>query len=400
MRGSAARTVIVVVVVVAAVLAGVVLVGRASPTLPFSVDSTAPEGYAAVAELIEDRGVTVESRSPGELTDSLADPTPVPGRVVVVPVPAQLSTDLVDALSGQAIDGGRVVFGSPPGGPEVPDELEALLGPAPLVPPGRLLADEPAMAQPPDVCDLPELEGLGSVDRAFVDSVAVNEGDRSCYGDGRQALFVSPTDSGMVTMGGPLLWSNARLQPNKEQGGAPLANAATAVALLGDADEVWFVDASGGAGDVPGGTQDPIALLPLPVKLALAQLVGALVVYLWWRGRRLGRPPVEPLPVEIAGSELVVAVGDVLRRRSAHRRAADELRTETRRQLCRALGLGVDAPAEVLVARLTGPTGRSAAELTDTLYGAGELTGDAALVDLAHRLDSIRQEVLDVRSVR
>jgi len=400
MGAGATRTVVVVVVVAAAVVVGVVLVGRASPTAPFSVTSTAPEGYAAIAELLERSGVRVESRTSDQLADSLVDLTPVAGRVVVVPVPTQLSTDLVDALGGQSFDGGRVVFGSPPEGPEVPDELEALLGPLPLVPPGRLLADEPALAQPPGTCDLPELEGLGPVDSAFAEPVTVSESDRSCYGDGRGALFVSPADSRMVIMGGPLLWSNARLQPNKEGGGAPLANAATALALLGDAGEVWFIDASGGAGDVPGGTQDPVSLLPLPVQLALAQLVGALLVYLWWRGRRLGRPPVEPLPVEIAGSELVVAVGDVLRRRSARQRAAGELRTETRRQLCRALGLGVDAPPEVLVARLTGPTGRSADELTDTLYGAGELTGDAALVDLAHRLDRIRQEVLDVRSVR
>ncbi len=395
-----ARTVVIVAIVATAVIAGVVLVGRATPTLPFSVISTAPDGYAAVAELLETRGVQVVSRTPDELLETQLDPTPVPGRVVVVPVPTSLSADLIDALRGQSRDGGRVVFGSRPEGPEVPDELEALLGAEPMVPPGRLLTDEPAFPEAEGVCDLPELEDLGPVDAAFVEPVPVGDSDRSCYGDGRSALFVSPTDSGLVTMGGPLLWSNARLQPNKEDGGRALSNAATAVALLGDSDEVWFIDVSGGIGDVPGGTQDPIALLPLPVQLALAQLVGALLLYLWWRGRRLGRPPTEPLPVEIAGSELVVAVGDVLRRRSARQRAAGELRTETRRQLCRALGLGVDAPPEVLVARLTGPTGRSADELTDTLYGARELTGDAALVELAHRLDRIRQEVLDVRSVR
>ncbi len=186
-----------------------------------------------------------------------------------------------------------------------------------------------------------ELEGLGPLDAAFARPIPVPGAARSCYGDGAGALVVRD-DGGpatavegpqpvVTTVAGPLLFVNARLQPDKENGGQPLANAALAVALLAEADRVVFVDPVPSAGVAPDGTQDPLSLLPLPVRLALAQLAVAVLIYLWWRARRLGRPPVEELPVEVAGSELVVAIGDLLRRRGTAQRSADGVATETRR---------------------------------------------------------------------
>ena len=187
------------------------------------------------------------------------------------------------------------------------------------------------------------------------------------------------------------MFVNARLQPDKENGGQPLANAALAVALLAEADRVVFVDPVPSAGVTPDGTQDPLSLLPLPVRLALAQLAVAVLIYLWWRARRLGRPPVEELPVEVAGSELVVAIGDLLRRRGSAQRSAAALRTETRRVLAARLGAGGDL-ARVVAER----TGRDPAEVAAALDGTGAppVTSDAQLVALARTLETIRQEAL------
>lgn len=400
MPTSGFRAVLALVAVAVVVVIGAALLGRATPEPPFSTTSFAPEGYAAVAELLEGRGVDVRSGSPEDLFASVDGAVAAANRAVVVPLSFSLPEELVGELDELARDGTRIVFGSPVERDDEIATLEDFFDVGPFLPPGPLLAREPASPVAEGTCDLPDLDGLGTVDSAFVPPVPVGEGDVSCYGDGVDALFVARSDLSTVTLGSPLLWSNARLQPAKEDGGRALANGATAVAVLADRDEVWFLDVTGVPGAGLGGTQDPLSLLPLPVKLALAQLVGALLLYLWWRGRRFGRPPLEPLPVEIAGSELVVAVGDLMRRRSARQRAAGELRADTRRQLCRSLGLAVDVAPDTLVARLTAPTGRSADELFDTLYGAREIDGDAALVDLGHRLDQIRQEVLDVRSLR
>ena len=97
------------------------------------------------------------------------------------------------------------------------------------------------------------------------------------------------------------------------------------------------------------------------MKLALAQLVGAFVLFVWWRSRRLGPPVSERLPVEIAGSELVAAVGDLLRRRGNPQRAAATVRADTRRVLAERLGLGPDPAPGALVRgrrRPHRPTGR------------------------------------------
>ena len=55
-----------------------------------------------------------------------------------------------------------------------------------------------------------------------------------------------------------------------------------------------------------------------------------------WRARRLGRPVAEPVPVELAGSELTAAVGDLMARGHRREAAAAGLRDGVRRALGRA----------------------------------------------------------------
>ena len=188
----------------------------------------------------------------------------------------------------------------------------------------------------------------------------------------------------MVTISSPFLWVNARLQPRKEEGGEPLANGATAVRLLGDQDTVTFIDPVPSADAVITGDQDPVTLLPTPVKLALAQLLGAFVLYVWWRSRRLGRPVAERLPVEVAGSELTAAVGDLLRRRGNPQRAAATVRGDTRRVLGARLGMGADPSPVALVEVVAARTGRPPDQVGAALYGdpASPVDDATALVAL------------------
>src|SRR5205807_1829210 len=139
-----------------------------------------------------------------------------------------------------------------------------------------------------------------------------------------------------------------------------------------------------------------IDLVPDRVVQSIVQLFVAFVVYVLWRSRRLGRPVIEPQPVAIAGSRLVDAVGRLHQRSGSVERAAADLRGDLRRQLLERYGLPSGAPtealAEVVASRTTLDRDRVRHAVGDT-----RIPDEAALVVLATELDSIRQEVLDVR---
>lgn len=393
---------VLAVVLGLAVVFGVFLSTRADPTPPFSATSTAPDGYGAIALLLEQQGVRVESILPSGLVereDALDDAT-----AVVVPVPSTLDSAQTRLLERRLEAGALVVHGEPPLngtsdelgpaelGSSVLDELP-FLG-------GRALADTPAMPVQPGACDIAELADLGPIDAAFSLGMVDDPAQRSCYRD-TTGVYVRQADRGrgtLVTLASPLLWANARLQPAKEEGGQPLANGATAVRLLEDASTVVFVDPVRAAGAPRTGSQDPVSLLPLPVKLALVQLAAAFGLYVWWRARRLGRPVAERRPVDIAGSELVVAVGDLLRRRGNAERAAAVVRTDAVRVLAQRLGMGPSPDPAALVRIVAQRCGREPAEVGAALYGGptATVTDAESLVRLVQTLDRIRQEVLDV----
>jgi len=129
------------------------------------------------------------------------------------------------------------------------------------------------------------------------------------------------------------------------------------------------------------------------VKLALVQLVLAFVVYAIFRGRRLGKPVLEPQPVQIPGSELVSAVGNLLQQTKSPDRAAAVLRFDLRRRLCERLGLPGTVSAEVIAASVEARTG-IAQETSLPLLVDLPCTTEPQLLDLAGGLDDLRRAVL------
>jgi hypothetical protein len=382
-----------VLLVLAGALAVVVLGSRAPAGEPFDARSPAPGGYAALVDLLGARGVEVRR---AEASDVVQRPLGE-GDVVVVPAPGLTSRAERTLLRAGAAAGAVVVWGEPPDG--------AFALPIPVD--ARTLADTPADPERPGRCDAAGLGGLGPVDVAFSDRVAVPDGATSCFGDGRLARVVVEDvgDGRVVTLGSPYLLVNARLWPDKEGGGQPLDNAALGLRLMdgsltgtGVPTRVTFVDAVPSPSAELGGPRNPVELLPWPIKLSVLVGFGAFVIYAWGRARRLGAPVRERVPVEVAGSELVVAVGDLLRRRSSPGPAAADLRAEVRRTLSTRLGLPPAAPVDSLVAVVSARTGRPPEEVAELLADR-PVASTADLVGLAHRLDSLRQEVLDGRPV-
>jgi len=388
-----------VVLLLAAALAigaGVFFMTRTEPVPPFDIDSPAPDGWKAVRVLLQERGVEVRSARSSSLTDE--EWTAALGRdrrtAVVMALPSVASRAEVAALRDQAGRGSLVVFGE---APDADAESFSASTMSSFIT-DRMLADEPAAELDQGFCDMEEFAGLGDIDVAFAEPIVAAPQTPQCYSHDGTTYFAGDLDSPSYVMSSPYLWVNARLQPRKEMGDPPHDNAATALRILGDADQVTFIDPVPSAGATVDGTQDPVTMLPLPVKLALAQLVGALVLLVWWRSRRLGPPVHEQMPVEIAGSELVEAVGDLLRRRGNPARAAATVRADTRRLLAERLGLGPEPSPGALVEIVSSRTGRPPDQVGPALYGdPADPTDDAAsLVALARTLDAIRQEVLDV----
>ncbi len=108
----------------------------------------------------------------------------------------------------------------------------------------------------------------------------------------------------------------------------------------------------------------PNWLVPLFVMLALAALALAIA-----RGRRLGAPLTEPLPIEVKGAETAIGRSRLYRRAKARGAALDTLRLEARRRIGQTLGLPPQPDREVLLDALAARLGRPREQLADILFG-------------------------------
>ena len=145
-----------------------------------------------------------------------------------------------------------------------------------------------------------------------------------------------------------------------------------------------------------GGRKGLRDLVSRRVKDGLWQLLIAFAVFALWRARRLGRPVPEPQPVQIAGSELVVAVGNLLQQGRRRESAAAMMQSSLRRTMSDRLGVAPDAPVDDFAAAAAARAGvdRSTVEAALSPLPPGD---DAALVRLAQSVETLRNEVTHAR---
>ncbi len=367
-------------------------------SVPYGATSTDPDGLGAFTTLVRQRGVTVSERSAA----SVASADLGPGDALLVPAPDLATGAQRTQFEAAARRGALVLYGTRP---------DPSLGF--VSPPGRYdLITTPAQPLGRGICDVEALRGLGKVDVAFNYPLEPEAGEQSCYRTTEGAVVVVRSEGAgqLAVLGGPEFLVNARLWPDKEQGGKVLDNAAVGLTLLGlgatstvDAPlRLVVVEARASVGAEATGQRPLSSLLPVGVQLFLVQLLAAVVVYSWWRGRRFGEPVRDHVPVDVAGSELVVAVGDLHRRRGDARAAAASLRAEFRRALCERLGLPLGSPAAPLASVLAARTGRPQAELLALLADPPEgrtVSSTDDVVRLAHDIDQLRSEVLHEQPV-
>jgi Domain of unknown function (DUF4350) len=115
--------------------------------------------------------------------------------------------------------------------------------------------------------------------------------------------------------------------------------------------------------------QDPPSPFPpwVPPAFVLLALIGLVLVFA--RGRRLGAPVTEPLPIEVRGAETALGRSRLYRKAKARGAALETLRFEARRRLSVALGLPPSTERDALLEALAARTGSDREGLANVLFG-------------------------------
>lgn len=331
-------------------------------------DAPTPDGSRALATLLRNHDVTVdEIRSVPEAMD-------VAGRgdvTLLVPFPELLSSETVGRLADLPRSV-RVVLVQPD--PFTLEDLDLDV---------EISDVEPYPRVEPPRCELPEAVSAGNAEVGYVRYDAPSDATR-CYGGG--LIVTSDGGAEIVLLGAREPLTNYRLDDH--------GNAALSLGLLNEEPRVlWLLP----AGPEPGSGTDRPALsdiLPPWVSAATLMLLIAGVLAALWRGRRLGPPVAEPLPVVVRSAETVEGRARLYRRARARAEAYEALRAGAFARLLPALGLGGEPDYRAVVEAVSERSGRPMAEVHAALYGPPP-ADDAGLVAAADALDAVVRSTLD-----
>lgn len=357
------RGAVIAIVVLAAAL--VVALARGRPGRegpPLDPRSDGPLGTSALVTLLEELGAEVDL-SPG---------LPDRGEGIALLLQDRLDEDQVGDVLDWVAAGGTLVVTDP----------NSRLTPL-AIEPGFEMDTGPVER---GGCTIDALRAIEDVAGGAAVRFEVTEGEDYCFSDAPGEAFVVADglqEGQMVAVGGAAFVTNELLDDAD--------NAVLAATLLAPRPgmTVRFVEPPIPAG---GGDKTLGELVPGGVRRGLVQLAIAFVLYALWRTIRLGQPVAERQPVEVAGSELVSAIGRLLARTGAPAAAAETLRAELRRTLRTRLGIPFDVPVQTL-AELT--AARTGLEVDVILEAVDErrVTTDAQLVAVARAAASVYQEV-------
>lgn len=326
----------------------------AAPDL--DVDSAAPDGARALAQVLREQGVDVVRADGIDEARAALDPV---ATLLIDDPGAVLDEQQYADLAGAA---GAVVLIRPTGA-----ALDSLL-------PGVAFAGAPLEAGDLAAeCTVRAAERAGGIPSGGSVYRVLEPGPTGCFpaGDDAFALVSGRTDEGVVVtaIGDADLLRNGTI----DEGG----RAALALGLLGSRDDlVWY---RAGAADLVGAEPDASDLAPGWVTPALLLLTAVFVASAVWRGRRFGPLAVEPLPVVVHASETAQGRARLYARGSARLRALDALRIGTLHRAAAMLGLPLSAAFDEIVSVAAHLLERDPAALR-RLLADDEPADDAALV--------------------
>ncbi len=369
-RRNRSTAVIVVVLIVVAVVMALAQSKRTAGILD-------PDGYDrpgshAVAALLADQGITVVRVTTADDAVRAVELAGGEATLLIVPT-APLSPRMLEKAS--TAHPLRTVLVQP--------DADALAALAPWATVDEYATSE---AERPADCEWSLAQRVGALPAQGSTYSTSLSGAHVCW-NGLVVDDSGTRDDGVTIIGAAQALTNERL--------ADSGYAALSMNALGHARTlVWWLpsltDPLQFSSDEPPSVGD---LIPSWVRWALLQLALAILVVVWWRGRRLGRVVVEPLPVVVRATESVEGRARLYRRGAARGRAADALREGTVSRLRARLGLPRTADPATLAAAVAARTGRSAPDVLALLAPGGAPTDDASLTALADALDTLENEV-------
>ncbi|MFF1835849.1 DUF4350 domain-containing protein [Streptomyces sp. NPDC058231] len=341
-------------------------------------------GSRAVAQLLEDRGVSVR------VVTTLDEAGAAAGSdtTLLVTSPDLLTPhqqgELRAATAGSA---GRTVLLS--AGPTSVGRL------APGV---RAVSPGPVSARAPR-CSLAAARGAGNADTGGFRYISDGLDSIACYpAEGLPTLLLIREQGAGDTalLGSADFLYNDRLDS--------WGNASLALQLLGSRPHlIWYLPSfddpsaarDGEAGGPGTGNDRSFAdLIPPGWLWGTLQLFVAAVLAAVWRARRLGPLVTEQLPVAIRASESTEGRARLYRRANARDRAASSLRSATRTRVAPLVGVSL---RDAHVSSVLLPAVATHLNTTDgspgTLLFGPAPADDAALVRLADQLDILEREV-------
>ncbi|MGI9608249.1 MAG: DUF4350 domain-containing protein [Acidimicrobiales bacterium] len=348
-------------------------------------DGLGPDGLGALRALIDESG--------GSADPAVSTPTEAHD-VALLALP--LYVDFLSGLDGtddstvenhQPIlewvrEGGVLVTGvDVPGGPVSSEEV----------------VDDDDLRVGRGDCTAASVDGVGEIRPLAHIPVVVGSSDQSCFGESDSALLVERAlgDGRIIRLAGFGMFMNRAL--DDADNGALAAR----TMQLGEGRSVAFLSgpvlAAGGfdgpvnedGEPVGAGDSTLLELVPDRVQAMLIGLAVAFLLYAIAKGRRLGSPVVETVPIELASSTYVEAVGRLHRRTTdpiSH--SAEILRHDARSVVARKAGRAVDAPASEITAAVL-PEPDEAAAFATLLDGPLPRTDDG-LVSFAAELNNRR----------
>lgn len=378
-RGGGGRVAITAVVVVLVAVAMMLLVRARPGSEPFDPRSGDGDGARGLVLLLERYGSQVE------IVRSVPE---VGGDRRVLVLQDRLDEEQRAGLMSFAEAGGVVVMADPQsdltGGTLDVTPLTTDDVPAPTLG-GTAESEATVSVGECDIVSLVHLRGLFVRDGV---EFAVPADTPACFGDSRQAFAVTlPVGSGaVVALGDNRVFTNDLLRYADNSG---LATALLSPRPGGRVSILVGSEAAKSVADIGSGERTLADLVRPGVWMAITQLAVAFVIFAVARAVRPGRPVSEPEQVPIAGSELVVATGNLMQRARHTQRAGWLMRGNLYRDLCLAFHLPATTSIEALDSAATTITG-----LTPDRLGAclrREVSTEAELVLLAADLHSIRE---------
>ena len=371
LRANRGLLVIGVLVVVVAVVLAIASSRRTAGALdPDGVD---PGGSHALATLLAAQGVTVVRVTDARAAAAALGDAKGEGSLLVVPT-ATLSQRMRDVVA--AAPRQRTVLLGPD-----PDTLSTF---APWAEPAEPPASRDEIAA---ACSWAVADRVGTLPAEGPAYRTSTQGAQQCW-NGLVLDDSDTTGSGTTVVGPVQAITNARL--------ADSGYAALGLNVLGhNRILVWWLPSWSDPLQFGGGDEKPTIeqLVPSWVGWFVVQLAIAVVVVVWWRGRRMGRVVVEPLPVVVRATETVEGRARLYRRGQARGRAADALRASATDRLRARLALPRGASLDTVVAAASAHTGRPTRDIAALLTPGSDPKDDAGLTGLADALDILENEV-------